>query len=145
MGNGVEEQIVEEQTQGFSVFCFLSLRSHVLRLGMIWGCWGKLILFCFLHVLKGNQRRLNQKLNSKAPVEVVDPGNCGVDPAKPFQCPRCLRLFKTTQGRAVHMHSCKASKSSATVKSKASPMAWEGKNINFHTRTANFFERVITY
>ena len=74
--------------------------------------------------MKGNQRRLNQKLNSKAPVEVVDPVvHTHVDPAKPFQCPRCLRLFKTTQGRAVHMHSCKEKEPSANAfKSKASPM-----------------------
>ena len=77
--------------------------------------------FCFLHVLKGSHRRLRQKLFSKSPVEVHDPEKISTDPNHPFQCPRCGRNFKTSQGRSVHLHACKVP-SSQTVKTKLSPM-----------------------
>ena len=78
---------------------------------------------CFLHFLKGSNRRLTQKLMSKAPVDVVDPSSLPDDPAMPFQCSRCRRNFKTSQGRAVHLHACRAKGDApAPAKTKFSPM-----------------------
>ena len=78
---------------------------------------------CFLHLLKGSTRRLNQKLLSKAPVVVVDPDSLPNDPTKPFQCPGCKRNFKTSQGRAIHQHACKSKTDGQTIPTtKSSPM-----------------------
>ena len=78
---------------------------------------------CFLHFLKGSTRRLNQKLLSKSPVDVVDPASLPDDPANPFQCSGCKRKFKTSQGRSIHQHSCKSKTDGQTTpKTKYSPM-----------------------
>lgn len=60
---------------------------------------------------------------SKTTVDVADADAPLANPEKPFQCARCQRNFKTSQGRSIHLHKCKGSESAtAPIIAKSSPM-----------------------